>query len=80
MLLHSLLSLFAYGVRQLFVFIALVIFIDFWRKAVRAIIPFCCLLGTIFLEFWKRKTAELAYQWDVSDFEEQVRICTSHKL
>ncbi|CAB4034583.1 Hypothetical predicted protein, partial [Paramuricea clavata] len=30
-----------------------------------------CLWGTIFLELWKRKTAELAYQWDVSDFEEQ---------
>ena len=37
--------------------------------------PFCAFLGTIFLEFWKRKSAELAYQWDVSDFEEQV--CTS---
>ncbi|XP_028401787.1 anoctamin-4-like isoform X2 [Dendronephthya gigantea] len=30
-----------------------------------------CLWGTIFLELWKRKNAELAYQWDVSDFEEQ---------
>ncbi|XP_055959025.1 anoctamin-4 isoform X2 [Patella vulgata] len=28
-----------------------------------------CLWGTIFLEAWKRKTATLAYEWDVEDFE-----------
>lgn len=26
--------------------------------------------GTLFLEFWKRKQSELAYQWDVEQFEE----------
>ena len=26
--------------------------------------------GTLFLEVWKRKQAELAYQWDVEQFEE----------
>lgn len=30
-----------------------------------------CLWGTIFLEIWKRKNAELAYKWDVDSFEEQ---------
>ncbi|CAD5118244.1 DgyrCDS6968 [Dimorphilus gyrociliatus] len=29
-----------------------------------------CLWGTLFLEFWKRKNAELAYRWDVDYFEE----------
>lgn len=27
-------------------------------------------LGTLFLELWKRKTASLAYEWDVDEFEE----------
>ena len=26
--------------------------------------------GTLFLEIWKRKQSELAYQWDVEQFEE----------
>ena len=26
--------------------------------------------GTLFLEVWKRKQSELAYQWDVEQFEE----------
>ena len=26
--------------------------------------------GTIFLEFWKRKNATLAYEWDVNNFDE----------
>ena len=29
--------------------------------------------GTLFLEEWKRKNAELAYKWDVDNFEDQVR-------
>ncbi|KAL5011371.1 hypothetical protein ScPMuIL_009922 [Solemya velum] len=28
-----------------------------------------CVWGTVFLEFWKRKTATLAYLWDVDEFE-----------
>lgn len=28
-----------------------------------------CVWGTIFLELWKRKTATLAYEWDVDQFE-----------
>ena len=28
------------------------------------------LTGTIFLEIWKRKTATLAYEWDVDNFED----------
>lgn len=27
------------------------------------------ILGTIFLELWKRENAELAYEWDVEQFE-----------
>ncbi|XP_060682076.1 anoctamin-7-like isoform X3 [Hemiscyllium ocellatum] len=36
---------------------------------------FICLWGTIFLARWKRKNAELIYEWDVEDYEnnEQVR-------
>ncbi|KAL4230087.1 hypothetical protein ACF0H5_010472 [Mactra antiquata] len=29
-----------------------------------------CLWGTIFLEFWKRYNARLAYEWDVDQFEQ----------
>lgn len=29
-----------------------------------------CVWGTLFLELWKRKTASLAYEWDVDEFEE----------
>jgi hypothetical protein len=28
------------------------------------------LAGTIFLEMWKRKNAELAYEWDVEQYEQ----------
>ncbi|XP_038674721.1 anoctamin-1-like isoform X3 [Scyliorhinus canicula] len=28
-----------------------------------------CLWGTIFLEIWKRKNAELVYEWDVENYE-----------
>jgi hypothetical protein len=28
-----------------------------------------------FIEMWKRRTAELEYDWDVADFEEEV-ICS----
>ncbi|XP_051882445.1 anoctamin-7-like isoform X2 [Pristis pectinata] len=28
-----------------------------------------CLWGTVFLEIWKRKNAELVYEWDVEDYE-----------
>ncbi|KAK7097648.1 hypothetical protein V1264_004595 [Littorina saxatilis] len=28
-----------------------------------------CVWGTVFLEIWKRKKAELAYEWDVEQFE-----------
>ncbi|KAH3830061.1 hypothetical protein DPMN_103298, partial [Dreissena polymorpha] len=31
---------------------------------------FICIWGTLFLEAWKRKQSELAYQWDVEQFEE----------
>lgn len=31
---------------------------------------FLSVWGTLFLEVWKRKQAELAYQWDVEQFEE----------
>jgi len=34
---------------------------------------FCdCIIftGTIFLEFWKRHNARLAYEWDVDQFEQ----------
>ncbi|XP_060576313.1 anoctamin-4-like isoform X2 [Ruditapes philippinarum] len=31
---------------------------------------FISIWGTLFLEIWKRKQAELAYQWDVEQFEE----------
>ena len=31
------------------------------------------LVGTIFLERWKRANARLSYQWDVDTFEEQVQ-------
>ena len=45
-----------------------------WReKIICFLISFIVKIGTLFLELWKRKRAELAYQWDVSDFEEQVR-------
>ncbi|XP_067890513.1 anoctamin-7-like [Heterodontus francisci] len=30
---------------------------------------FICLWGTIFLEWWKRKNAELVYEWDVENYE-----------
>ncbi|XP_059820162.1 anoctamin-7-like [Hypanus sabinus] len=30
---------------------------------------FICFWGTIFLEFWKMKNAELVYEWDVEDYE-----------
>ncbi|XP_062910276.1 anoctamin-7-like isoform X1 [Mobula hypostoma] len=30
---------------------------------------FICLWGTIFLECWKMKNAELVYEWDVEDYE-----------
>lgn len=36
------------------------------------LIYFLLVIGTVFLEVWKRKNAELAYKWDVDDFEEQV--------
>lgn len=26
-------------------------------------------VGTVFLEFWKRECASLAYEWDVNSFE-----------
>ncbi|XP_078259191.1 anoctamin-7-like isoform X2 [Rhinoraja longicauda] len=29
-----------------------------------------CLWGTIFLEFWKRRNAELVYEWDVESYED----------
>ncbi|KAL8594587.1 hypothetical protein ACOMHN_002142 [Nucella lapillus] len=30
---------------------------------------FICVWGTVFLEIWKRKNSELAYEWDVEQFE-----------
>ena len=39
------------------------------------LVPFYCLFlsiwSTIFLELWKRRCAELAFAWDVMDFEEE---------
>ena len=32
---------------------------------------FMAFWATFFLEFWKRRQAELAYEWDVMDFEEE---------
>ena len=29
----------------------------------------CMIVGTLFLEVWKRKNASLAYEWDVDTFE-----------
>ena len=29
----------------------------------------CCAAATTFLEFWKRKQAEIQYDWDMSDFD-----------
>lgn len=29
-----------------------------------------CVAASFFLEFWKRKQAEIEYEWDVADFEE----------
>lgn len=29
-----------------------------------------CIWSTIFLEFWKRKNAILAYEWDVDNYED----------
>ena len=29
----------------------------------------CAVLGTIFLEFWKRTENSLAFLWDVTDYE-----------
>ena len=37
------------------------------------------LLGTVFLELWKRKNAGLAYKWDVDDFEQQVSRLVSNR-
>ena len=35
----------------------------------------CLVSATMFLEFWKRKQAEIQYDWDVADFEmEEVNI------
>ncbi|KAL4230701.1 hypothetical protein ACF0H5_011077 [Mactra antiquata] len=31
---------------------------------------FICVWGTLFIEVWKRRQAELAYKWDVEQFEE----------
>lgn len=35
----------------------------------------CCLFSaptaTVFLEFWKRRRAELTYDWDLIDWEEE---------
>ncbi len=36
--------------------------------------------GTIFLEVWKRKNAELAYKWDVDGFEDQVSDVTTNEF
>lgn len=30
-----------------------------------------CLAVTLFLEFWKRRQTQLAYEWDLVDFEEE---------
>ena len=30
--------------------------------------------ATFFIEMWKRRTAEIEYDWDVADFEEEVYI------
>ena len=34
-----------------------------------------CIIGTLFLEFWKRKQAVIQHKWDLTDFvKEEVRI------
>jgi len=30
-----------------------------------------CVSATVFLEFWKRRRAVLAYDWDLIDWEEE---------
>ena len=34
--------------------------------------PSFCFSATFFIEMWKRRTAEIEYDWDVADFEEEV--------
>jgi len=31
----------------------------------------CTITATVFLEFWKRRRAELTYDWDLIDWEEE---------
>ncbi|KAL8574715.1 hypothetical protein ACOMHN_055780 [Nucella lapillus] len=49
------------------------IFGDFKQSFDNDVTPYfglvICVWGTIFLEIWKRKNAELAYEWDVEQFE-----------
>ena len=33
------------------------------------------IVATMFLEFWKRKQAEIAYEWDLLAFEDE-EVCT----
>ncbi|PVD35218.1 hypothetical protein C0Q70_06499 [Pomacea canaliculata] len=48
-------------------------FDDFKRSFDNSLTPYfglvICIWGTIFLELWKRENAELAYEWDVEQFE-----------
>jgi hypothetical protein len=37
-----------------------------------------CHAATMYLEFWKRKNAYLAWWWDVMDYEELVRVAHIH--
>ena len=44
-------------------------------------ISYFVIVATMFLEFWKRKQAEIAYEWDLFGFEdEEVRDCTVSRV
>lgn len=39
--------------------------------------PFCAFMAvwcTLYLEFWKRKTASLALEWGVTDYDDEAKL------
>lgn len=40
-------------------------------------LPLFSVPATVFLEFWKRRRAVIAYDWDLIDWEEE-EVCVSH--
>lgn len=42
-------------------------------------LPLSSVPATVFLEFWKRRRAVIAYDWDLIDWEEE-EVCVGHYL